>query len=680
MIASQPTSKTLTAESPTASPRFRRRALAGMVLSLLAPTAALAGGSLTDLGTLGGNSSGIYALSADGSVVAGWADTASGTRRAFRWTQASGMVDLGSLGGSWSWSIAHALSADGGVVAGRADTVNSARAFRWTQASGMVDLGTLGGPYYSEAYALSADGSVVAGQAETANGTYHAFRWTRATGMVDLGTFGGTNSSAHALSADGSVVAGWADPAFAGNYPHAFRWTRATGMVDLGTFGGPTSEAHALSADGSVVAGWADTASGNRHAFRWTQAAGMVDLGTLGGANSGAYALSADGSVVAGWANTASGTQRAFRWTPTTGMQTVEDWLRANGVSVPNDVTYAAYALSADGNVVAGQLDNGHAFVARVDAVGSGLITLDDLSQSLADTARGLDNTQASARLQIEGAHGRPLLRQVAPGRKTFWVAGDWGRDDHGARNGDTGLAEVGLGHNLGVVQINVALGLTRNRQSLALGGKADTDGRYLLAEALIPVRAGLVATVGSFYHRGKARLKRAYLNAGAVDASHAKPNTRTWGLRARLDWVDLLSWNGTRLTPFADLLHSRGHMDAYTETGGGFPARFDARNEKSTELRLGLDGQRPLGNGLTLLGSLETAHRFQGRSAGSSGTVIGLSSFNLPGATIRKTWLRGGLGVQGKLGQGTGSLMLNATTNGPMPTWWLAANWQTSF
>ena len=681
--------------------------LSGLILGLLTPAAVLADGELTDLGDLASLAN---ALSGDGSVVTG-----QNNDHAFRWTKDGGMVDLGTLGGDKSEG--RALSADGSVVVGWALTSDGKKhAFRWTEdgdkhvlswKTSMVDLGTLGGDY-SCANATSADGSVVTGYSLTddkihdfswtEDGDKHAFRWTQDGGMVDLGTLGGDESEGNAISADGSVVTGWALTRH--GEKHAFRWTqdgdkhvfswrKSRGMVDLGTLGGDESEGNAISADGDVIAGYSFTSDDKKHAFRWTEGGGMVDLGTLGGGESNAHAISADGNVVVGVSSDDKGDERAFRWIQDSGMQTVEDWLRANGVSVSKDLTTKeALGLSADGNVVVGRLENGHTFIARVSSEsstpqrsdGSGLITTDDLPQSLVDTGHGLDNVLSSVGLQIGGAHGRPLLRQVAPGHKTFWLAGDWGRDDHGARDGKAGLAEIGMGRYLGRVQINAALGLTRSRQSLSLGGKADADGRYLMVEALMPVRAGLVATVGAFYHRGKADLERAYLNAGLPDVSSAKPDIRTWSLRGRLDWVDLLSWKGTRVTPFADVLYSRGHMDTYTETGGGFPARFDARNEKSTELRLGLDGERSLDNGLTLLGGLEADHRFQGQGAASSGDVIGLSSFHLPGERHRKTWLRGGVGMRGTLGQGTGSLMVNVTTHSSKPTWWLAANWQRNF
>ncbi len=50
--------------------------------------------SLTWLGTLGGDWSEAFGVSADGSVVVGWAENAAGWYRASRWTAAGGMEDL----------------------------------------------------------------------------------------------------------------------------------------------------------------------------------------------------------------------------------------------------------------------------------------------------------------------------------------------------------------------------------------------------------------------------------------------------------------------------------------------------------------------------------------------------------------------------------------------------------
>ncbi|MBK9021908.1 MAG: autotransporter domain-containing protein [Sulfuritalea sp.] len=452
-------------------------------------------------------------------------------------------------------------------------------------------------------------------------------------------------------------------------------------MVNLGTLGGTNAFASGISADGSVVVGWASNSDRASRAFRWTGEGGMVDLGTLGGAFSWANAVSADGSVVVGRAYTAGNAgYRAFRWTQATGMQSVADWLRAAGLTVPTDDAADASATSSDGSVVVGYLDNGHAFIARVALAASGLVTLADVQTSLGAASTGGNMTLSAVGTVLNGAHSRPLSRRVEPGGKAFWLAGDWGRDDHGPRSGDMGLAEIGLGHDLGPLQLNVSLGQTWAKQSLLLNGRAKSDGSYLLVEALVPVAGRLWATVGGYGHWGKADLRRGYLNAGLEDASTGKPGVDTWGLRARLDWDAAYRIASADFSPYVDLSYSEAKLDAYTETGGGFPARFDARRDKATELRAGVNALRPLDNGLRLVGTLEAVRRMERTGARTVGEVIGLFGFDLAGAANQRDWLRVGAGVEGKLAEGTASLSLNLTSKGEAPSAWLAANWQKAF
>jgi probable HAF family extracellular repeat protein len=219
------------------------------------------------LGTLGGDRSVAWGVSADGSVVVGVAWNAAGQRRAFRWTAARGMQDLGTLGGSVS--VAAGVSADGSVVVGWAyNAAGDERAFRWTAAGGMQNLGTLGGDF-STAWGVSADGSVVVGGARNAAGQTRAFRWTAAGGMQDLGTLGGNRSEAYGVSADGSVVVGLAF--YATGQWRAFRWTAASGMEDLNTTyahlltdGSVLIEARAISPDGRYIVGSGHNAATGR--------------------------------------------------------------------------------------------------------------------------------------------------------------------------------------------------------------------------------------------------------------------------------------------------------------------------------------------------------------------------------------------------------------------------------
>src|SRR6266542_3972255 len=100
-------------------------------------------------------------------------------------------VDLGTLGGIESQATAVNNS---GQVVGYGRLANyEYHAFSWTQAGGMIDLGTLGGGTFSSAVAVNASGQVVGFSTNTAQPYFplHAFSWTQAGGMIDLGTLGG---------------------------------------------------------------------------------------------------------------------------------------------------------------------------------------------------------------------------------------------------------------------------------------------------------------------------------------------------------------------------------------------------------------------------------------------------------------------------------------------------------
>jgi probable HAF family extracellular repeat protein len=92
--------------------------------------------------------------------------------------------------------------------------------FSWTAAKGMVDLGTLGGNF-TFVRAVNARGQVVGHSYLSLSGQSHAFVWTETDGIMDLGTLGGLTSEANAINDRGQIVGVSATP---DGSPHATLW------------------------------------------------------------------------------------------------------------------------------------------------------------------------------------------------------------------------------------------------------------------------------------------------------------------------------------------------------------------------------------------------------------------------------------------------------------------------
>jgi hypothetical protein len=113
----------------------------------------------------------------------------------------------------------------------------------------------------------------------------------------------------------------------------------------------------------------------------------------------------------------------------------------------------------------------------------------------------------------------------------------------------------------------------------------------------------------------------------------------------------------------------------------GSFPAHFDSREDDVTELRIGLNGAVPIRKtAFEFIANIESVRRFDDEGDGASGEIAGLFSFNPEEENYDQNWLKGGFGVEGQLGKGKASLMLNGTTEGEAPSSWLAASYQIVF
>ncbi len=184
---------------------------------------------------------------------------------------------------------------DAGQVAGGYQTpAGQLHAFTWTNGS-MVDLGTLGGSW-SSAYAINGSGQV-AGTSTTATGRFAAF-FSSGNGLLNLGTLGGANSYGMALNSSGVVVG---SSQTAQGYSNAFEWSDGQ-LLDLGTLGGSQSYAYGVNNEGAAVGYSYIAGNSATHGFLYSSGI-LLDLNSLLPIASGwtidqAYAINDAGDIL----------------------------------------------------------------------------------------------------------------------------------------------------------------------------------------------------------------------------------------------------------------------------------------------------------------------------------------------------------------------------------------------
>lgn len=253
-------------------------------------------------------------------------------------------IDLGVLKGDL-YGRANGINTFEQVVGSSGPMRDSpiSRAFVWTAATGMVDIGSLGGQY-AQAQAIN-DAGFITGTAQTADsrliGSTHAFLYQLPSAgdgfirpMEDLGTLGGPSSYGMAISSN-NLVAGYSMISATDERVHAFLYVDGK-MFDLGAFdGGLKSEngsaALGINESGEVV-GYSyiradDSQALTQVAFVYNsrynmQRGGMVDLNRLiGDASKEHWLLSANaindkGQIVASSFEFADNTIHSILLTP----------------------------------------------------------------------------------------------------------------------------------------------------------------------------------------------------------------------------------------------------------------------------------------------------------------------------------------------------------------------------
>lgn len=282
-----------------------------------------------------------FAVSSDGSVVAGTSYWFDGSRHAFRWTAATGLVDLGAIGSATD-NAATALSADGSVAAGFSGT----EGFRWTSA-GFLNLGHLAGQSLATPLGTSQDGNIIVGF----DGNL-PFRWTSTGGITALPTLAGaTTGEAGAITPTGSFIAGNLGL-------NLVRWQGTTPSIVAPFTSDIDVQGSAISREGNVIGGRVLHPGGNNaDAVRWVEGVGASFLPDLvgGDANAAILGLTADGLTQVGYGSDSPFWTTATVWSSTSGLQRLADILVAQGVNLAYWASLdEAYAISPDGRFIVG--------------------------------------------------------------------------------------------------------------------------------------------------------------------------------------------------------------------------------------------------------------------------------------------------------------------------------------
>lgn len=543
-------------------------------------------------------------------------------------------------------SIATGISADGRVVVGYGRTwclwfcpspPLPEQAFVWTAAGGLQEIGGVG----SRAVAVSGDGRVVLGW----SGSAGSFSWTSQDGLRPL------EGTRNALSFDGRVMVGSKDGI-------AMRWDAQGAARYLGMLAGDEySSAADVSFDGSVVAGSSGRVSGSAPsastAFLWTATTGIVSLGYLAGdTHSAAAAISGNGQVIVGtsyrYPTQFAGSQAdtAFRWTTATGMQSVASWLAAGGVPLPVDVVLrTATDTNYNGNVVigtyrrtggsSGTFDSfdSYGYLARVGGAGSGFIADMDVFR-LGITEAGLQTLDAAALLPSAAAgtarrHGGWNATVRADARGCGWISA--ARTRYRGSGPDVETQEVGACVQAGPLLFAAGTGRLDARQTWSTAGGSDVDGRYTLlgvGSPLGPLQVSLAGYRGDF----DAVTARRYANGNGTDVSAARPEGDFRAAVLRLDWSDMVRRGRMGVSPYLLGAWSTSGVEAYAETGGGFPVAYEAASVDSRELALGVFADFYATQATSIGIGLESNRRRVDTGDGVGARVVELFDASTPG------------------------------------------------
>jgi probable HAF family extracellular repeat protein len=596
------------------------------------------------------------AVSGNGATVVG-NDTSTGVLRAFQIV--GGTRSLLDLDMNGSFSQAAAVSANGLVIVGHTDIAGLIYAAIWNNSA----LTTLPLGIYDEmrATAVSADGLTVVGFSVDNLARTDAFYRISTNNAVSLAAeFGSLHSQATGVSGNGSLIVGTLSDDFFGTPfvrrgfihtvggSHTVINPSATGPAAFSsrTF----AEMTAISSDGSTSIGYAYSVPGlplgDALGFRRASNGTITSLGTLGGAWSIPNAISANGAVIVGQSANGS-SEEAFVYQ--NGTMTGLGFL--TGGSSSN-----ATGVSADGSVIVGYGDVTGGAIHAFTYANQTLLDATEWMRSLngPGSLSAMANNLSS--MPLEGAHHRPLMSYDGMGKqRQFWATGDFGAS---SRQTDrrTSFGEVGASQTYGETLVGVAVGTALQTQDLLFGGDAKITGQTFMAE--IDTRlADKESILSLLVLRGEwdAQTARGYVTGGGNDISRGQTDMDTTTVRVRYDGPTQKFTGNFTAAPYASFALTRVRTDGFAESGGSFPATFDAHGHTAKESRLGLLTKFVAGPATTIRVTAEWIHRFDDAGdvlSGVNQTTSG--AFAVAGLAPTKDQARFGFDVDHKLSADT--------------------------
>lgn len=249
--------------------------------------------------------------------------------------------------------------------------------------------------------------------------------------------------------------------------------------------------------------------------------------------------------------------------------------------------------------------------------------------------------------LSFEGAHHRTLLDNglaAGIGRGYgMWATADTAK--YKEISSKTGLGEIGLYMDTGtgenVMRSGLGVGKLRHNQSLALNGKVENGGQYLIGEIDRAFGPKLLGSITFYYGSFDTRITRNYTTSLGLDTSIGKTRTTTKAVRLRLDFADAGSIGGIELSPYLAYTLSHTKVGAYTETGGAFPASYNGGSNMNSMIRAGLEMKKDLGGANRLVVNSQLVHAIGDGSLAISGNISGVGPYSVAGSGVRRNWAR---------------------------------------